>query len=155
MILTEQGKPVETKADCTVDVSISAYIPESYITSERTRIDVYKKIAAIENERDFDDLGDELEDRFGKPPVSVQNLMRISLVRNMARNLGVTDIRQKSRNVVFFFSAVPDGAVEKLVKRYGADVMYTPSDKPHVTLRMSEGVPVIDRMEEFLKALSE
>lgn len=153
VILTEQGKPEKEKTDCSVDISISAYIPENYITSERTRIDIYKKIAAVENESDFEDTLDELCDRFSPPPESVINLMRISLIRNLARGLCISDIKQKTRNLVFFFVDISPETVNALSVLYGGDMMFTAGEKPYITLRPREGFPVIDRMEEFLKNL--
>lgn len=153
VILTEQGKPEKQKTDCSVDISVSAYIPENYITSERTRIDIYKKIAAIESERDFEDTADELSDRFSPPPESVVNLMRISLIRNLARNLSITDIKQKTYNLVFFFTDISQETVSGLYGIYGPKIMFTAGEKPYVTLRPEENMPVIDRMENFLKNL--
>ncbi len=152
VILTEQGKAPEEKSECTVDITVSAYIPKTYITSERQRIDVYKKIAAITSSESFADMRDELCDRFKAPPDSVINLMRISLIRNMARRLGVSDIKQRVDNIVFYFNSISDGALEKLMRKYGAGIMYTPAEKPYITLR-PDGNPPIDRMEEFLKII--
>ncbi len=153
VILEEQGKPEKKKTDCSVDVSINAYIPESYITSERTRIDIYKKIAAIDDNDSFKDTMDELSDRFSPPPESVVNLMRISLVRNMARGLGVTDIKQKSRNLVFFFDNLDSQTVYSLHCIYGKDLMYTPGQRPYITLRTGQQLQVIELMEDFLNNL--
>jgi len=156
VILTEQGESVQPKPDCTIDVSINAYIPETYITSERTRIDIYKKIAAINSKQRYNDVEDELEDRFSKPPQSVINLMRISLVRNMARSLNIRDIKQKADNLVFFFTALSDETVFNLTKIYKNRLLYTTGDKPYITLKPNDNPqPVIERMEEFLQTLSE
>ena len=153
VILSEQGIQEKKKTDCAVDVSISAYIPENYITSERTRIDIYKKIAAVEDEGDFEDTLDELSDRFSPPPESVINLMRISLIRNLARGLGVTEVRQKTHNLVFFFEQLSPDAVNSLSEIYKGEMLFTAGEKPYITLRPRDGVPVIDRMEQFLKNL--
>ena len=153
VILEEQGKPEKKKTDCSVDVSINAYIPESYITSERTRIDIYKKIAAIDDNDSFNDTLDELSDRFSKPPQSVVNLMRISLVRNMARGLGVTDIKQKAHNLVFFFEQLDSQTVYSLHCIYGNKLMYTTGQKPYITLKTDDNTTVIETMEKFLAEL--
>ena len=136
-----------------MDISVSAYIPEDYITSERTRIDIYKKIAAVEDGGDYEDTLDELSDRFSPPPQSVINLMRISLIRNLARGMGVTEIRQKTHNLVFFFEQLPPDAVNSLSEIYRGELLFTSGEKPYITLRSRDGAAVIDRMEEFLKDL--
>ena len=152
VILTEQGlEPIE-KSDCTVDIAISAYIPKSYISSERQRIDVYKKIAAISSRESFTDMADELADRFKAPPECVTNLMRISLIRNMARSKYISDIKQRIDNIVFYFSRLEPEAVERAYAVFGSQMMFTPGDRPYITLRPDATSP-IDRMERFLEAL--
>ncbi|MBQ8606287.1 MAG: transcription-repair coupling factor [Clostridia bacterium] len=153
VILTEQGLAPESKTDCTVDISINAFIPENYISSERTRIDMYKRIAAITSKADFDDALEELTDRFTSPPESVVNLMRISLIRNMARGLGITDIKQKGANLVFFFKEISVQRVKELISAYRGYLLYTTGDKPYLTLLSKDETPKIDRLEEFLTKL--
>ena len=70
-ILEEKGESPVKKTECTVDMSISAYIPESYIKSPVQRIDVYKKISLVENVEDTVDIVDELLDRYGELPKPV------------------------------------------------------------------------------------
>lgn len=61
-------KPEVQNTECLVDIRIGAHIPEDYIESLPQRIDIYKKIASVENEKDASDIIDELIDRFGTPP---------------------------------------------------------------------------------------
>ena len=153
VILREQGKQPETKADCTIDISISAYIPESYITSERLRIDIYKKIAAIENEDDYADVIDELTDRFSPPPKPVKNLMKISLIRNLARGLSIYDIKQKAYNIVFYLSNTDEAVSKLLLQKYKSQLLYSYSDKPYYTLRLNEKESVCEQMLNFLQSM--
>ena len=53
------------KSECLIDVTVDAYIPESYIPDAAGRIEAYKRIAAIETQADADDVLDELDDRYG------------------------------------------------------------------------------------------
>lgn len=94
----ERLKGVETHADfqTTVDLDTDAYIPPSYIVNEVQKLDIYKRIAAIENEEQAEDMRDELKDRFGKVPDSARNLIRISLIRTLAHRLYVTELRGKA-----------------------------------------------------------
>ncbi len=153
VILTEQGKQPREETDCSIDISVSAYIPKEYISSERTRIDMYKKIAAIEDADDFDDMLEELCDRFSPPPECVKNLMRISLIRNMARKLNISDVKQKTHNLVFFFTDISPQTVENLSAIYGPLMLFTAGDKPYITLKEEVDTPLIERMERFLNNL--
>ncbi|HQC36623.1 MAG TPA: helicase-related protein, partial [Bacillota bacterium] len=73
-ILEEKGAVVEEKKECTVNIKVSAYIPDKYIQNSNQRIDAYKKISGIENEDDLLDITDELLDRWGDLPSEVSNL---------------------------------------------------------------------------------
>ena len=67
-----RGEPIQETAECTVDIQIDAHIPESYMESLSQRLDMYRKIAGVRNQEDEMDLLDELIDRYGEPPKSVQ-----------------------------------------------------------------------------------
>ena len=68
------------KSDCLIDVTVDAYIPESYIPDAAGRIEAYKRIAAIETQGDADDVLEELDDRYGEPPPAARGLVDISPV---------------------------------------------------------------------------
>ena len=72
---------------------MDAFIPSEYIVNEEQKLEIYKRIAGIENEGDRDDMRDELRDRFGELPESVDNLIRISLVREKAHALYILEIK--------------------------------------------------------------
>ncbi|HBL84070.1 MAG: transcription-repair coupling factor [Clostridiales bacterium GWF2_38_85] len=102
-VLEEKGETIPEKRNAQIDIAVDAYIPEKYIFSPQIRIDIYKKIASIENENDSEDLRNELIDRFGKIPKSVSNLIDISQIRNTAINLKFTSIEQTG-NKIFLYS---------------------------------------------------
>ncbi|MBD5481365.1 MAG: transcription-repair coupling factor [Lachnospiraceae bacterium] len=88
-----KGEGERADFQTTVDLDVDAYIPPSYIVNEIQKLDIYKRIAAIENEEQAEDMRDELRDRFGKVPKSAQNLMRISLIRTSAHRLYATELK--------------------------------------------------------------
>jgi transcription-repair coupling factor (superfamily II helicase) len=92
-VLEAKGQPVqaaefETQVECNID----AYIPNSYITDEAQKLDVYKRISAIESEEDYMDMQDELIDRFGNLPVQVENLLKIARLKADAHRCFVTEV---------------------------------------------------------------
>ena len=88
-IAAARGEPPEPdKSDCLVDIAADAFLPESYVPDAAGRIEAYKRIAAIETAEDAEDVLDELIDRYGDPPKSVQSLVDVSLVRVTARARG-------------------------------------------------------------------
>ncbi|HOC35230.1 MAG TPA: transcription-repair coupling factor, partial [Ruminococcus flavefaciens] len=91
-IAEEKGEIPEKIPECLVDIQIDAHIPETYISSLNQRIDMYRKIMLVNEDNDKTDLIDELIDRYGEPPKSVLGLIEVSLLRNKAAHLGITEI---------------------------------------------------------------
>lgn len=87
--------------DTSIDLDIDAYIPAKYIRSESQKLDIYKRIAGIESEEEYDDMLEELMDRFGEPPRSVQNLLAIANLKALAHESYVTEIAQKGDSIRF------------------------------------------------------
>ncbi|RVX44781.1 transcription-repair coupling factor [Nonomuraea polychroma] len=96
------GKEVhEEVQDVKVELPINAHIPHDYVTSERLRLEAYKRIAAIAGESDIDEVREELTDRYGKPPVEVENLLAVAKFRIKARRAGLTDVTLQGQNIKF------------------------------------------------------
>ncbi|MDW8801673.1 transcription-repair coupling factor [Clostridium sp. A1-XYC3] len=122
-------EPVET----TVELKVDAYIPSEYIKDEVQKIEVYKKIAAIDSYEDMMDIKEEIEDRFSTIPASVSNLMNISYIRSMGKRLGIEEIKERKDEVIFQFESQGriDGNVMKgLLKDFSRKITLKMSDKP-------------------------
>ncbi|MBQ7095273.1 MAG: transcription-repair coupling factor [Clostridia bacterium] len=154
-VLEEQGAQAPPENDCAIDVAVSAYIPKTYITSEQTRIDFYKKIAALQSESDYMDMTDELCDRFSDPPEPILNLMKIALLRAAAKKAGITDIKQKQDAVLFFTEEIPPLMLSELVHRMKGRLLFSLGAKPYFTLRISQKEQTLSEMNVFLKHLNE
>ena len=95
-----KGEIVEEELDVEVDLPVNAYIPNEYIEDEIIKIEMYKKIASIENEEDLNDIKDELEDRFSDIPKSVNALMSIAYIKTLCKKLGIEKIRMIKDEVI-------------------------------------------------------
>ncbi|MFF0867259.1 transcription-repair coupling factor [Nonomuraea sp. NPDC003560] len=91
----------EEQQDVKVELPINAHIPHDYVTSERLRLEAYKRIAAITAPIHIDEVRDELTDRYGKPPVEVENLLEVARFRIKARSAGLTDVTLQGQNIKF------------------------------------------------------
>ena len=80
-VLEERGEKPERPTECAADLSVAASIPDRYVPSPEQRMDLYRRIAAIRSEADADDVMDELIDRYGDPPRTVNNLISVALLR--------------------------------------------------------------------------
>lgn len=94
-----KGIAVEEGFETTIDMSVNAYIPDSYISNEALKLDTYKRIAAIENSEEYDDMLEELLDRFGEPPRAVQNLLAVASLKALAHRTWITEIKQMEDTV--------------------------------------------------------
>ncbi len=92
-----------------VDLDVDAFIPPEYIVNEVQKLDIYKRIAGIENKSECDDMREELLDRFGETPAAVENLLRIALIRVSAHKLYMTELKGRSGEIRFMLK--PDAAI--------------------------------------------
>ena len=97
-----KGEPVKEERTVRVGLSVDAFLPESYIINEEQKLEIYKKIAAIESTEDYDDVREELKDRFGDIPAPAGNLLRIALIRSVAARIGITEIAGTPGTIRFY-----------------------------------------------------
>ncbi|MCC5911233.1 MAG: transcription-repair coupling factor [Clostridiaceae bacterium] len=113
-----KGEKVEKYEDTMMELNVDAYISEKYISNQSHKIEIYKKIASIRNQEDLYAIEDEIEDRFGDIPMSVRNLLMISYMKALAKNLKVQSISQKGKVIRIQFKDA-----NTLRPEYLADVM--------------------------------
>lgn len=112
-----KGENVEEQDfETSIDISIDAYIPATYIHSEFQKLDMYKRIAGIETTEEYMDMQEELEDRFGTIPAATQNLLRVALLRAEAHRAGITQLSQKTGGIRIYLRPGANIASEKALK---------------------------------------
>ena len=94
-----KGVVVEEKFDTSIDINTSAFIPPVYVSNELQKLDIYKRIAGIETEEEAEEMLEELIDRFGEPPKSVQNLLTIARLKFFAHSLYIKEVAQKGNEL--------------------------------------------------------
>ncbi len=116
-----KGEHTQEQFETTLELNVDAFIPPSYIPNEFQKLDIYKRIAVIENREDEDEMVEELIDRFGEPPKSVENLLEISRLRAKANACYYTEIKESNDKIkfVFYFQAKVNPAnITQMTKRY-------------------------------------
>ena len=103
-----------------------AYLAKSYVRDTAQRMEMYKKIARIEEEDDFSDVIDELCDRFGDPPRAAMMLCRIALLRGMGMRAGITKIDEREKEVLFSLGSPDFAAIQSLGSRYPGMIRMLP-----------------------------
>ncbi len=140
-----------------IDLDVDAFIPPTYIVNEVQKLDIYKRIAGIENGKERDDMKDELLDRFGEIPKSVDNLLRIALIRVAAHKLYVTDIKGKNEKIAITFRPDADldpARVPELLRKYGRDLAFTAYGKPFLTCKYKK-TGLVEKDAELLLCKTE
>jgi len=96
-----------------INLDVSSYIPENYISNEELKYDIYKKLSYVKSKADYDELEDELLDRFGEIPDGVYNLMALAMIKHLGRSLGMTEIRDRGNSVLFTFDGSREVPIPK------------------------------------------
>ena len=136
-IAEEKGEALpHNPENCLVDVAIDAYIPEKYIESLTLRIEAYRHIASIQNKEDSIDVIDELIDRYGDPPKSVIGLINVSLLRNTASSLGITEISQRNDNILFYIKHPNMEQIKNLSANFKGRVLFNSTQKPYISVKL-------------------
>ncbi len=155
-VKTKKGISVIEDFNTLVDLDVDAYIPPEYIVNEVQKLDIYKRIAGIENERECDDMREELLDRFGQIPKSVGNLLRIALIRSHAHRLYMPEVKGKNERISFTLRPDAPIRVENipfLISDYGGRLRFDPKGDPTFYLHYRK-CGMIEKDEETLLMLT-
>lgn len=134
-----QGKKPEKEfVDCAIDIPISAHIPEKYISNISQRLEIYRKIAALENEEDKIDLIDELIDRFGEPAKSVIGLMDVAILRSKAAKLGFNEIIADGVALKFYPAKLEIEKMADIVDKLKGRASLNVGEKPYLSVKVQK-----------------
>jgi transcription-repair coupling factor (superfamily II helicase) len=129
-----KGEMEEDVYTTTMDLNIDAYIPEAYIPNEYQKLDIYKRIASIENEEEMDDMIEELIDRFGDIPRKVQQLLNVAGLKALAHSAYVTAVEQKGDSYQFMMyekAKVQPQKIPGLLKAYNGSLLFKAETPPY------------------------
>lgn len=137
-ISSAKGEKPQEENDVSIDIEINAYLPESYIASPNQRIDMYKKIAAIENEDDKFQIEDELIDRYGDIPKAVQNIIEVAALKITAKEAGITEITQHGTSLTLRFAdgRLTPEIIMALDKAYPMRIKVMSQTEPAVNVKL-------------------
>lgn len=130
-----QGIKTEEERDVTIDINIDAYLPETYIKNHNQRIEMYKRIAAVETQDDKFEIEDELVDRFGDIPKSVQNIIEVAALKAPAKTSGIYEVLQSGNNILLKFDEeyVDAGLVMGLDEIFRGRIKLLSGEKPIIS----------------------
>ena len=143
---------VSREAECLIDLPITAHIPDKYIASNAQRLDVYRRIADIRTVEDSLDVYDELIDRFGEPPEAVQGLIDVALLRNMAANIGIYEVKQQQETLLLYQRKLNMEVGSRMSSALKGRVMISAGAKPYFAVRIPKNLTSLDVLREALEA---
>ncbi len=150
----EKGEGVAAEFSTSVDADLDAFIPDTYMTNESMKLDMYKRIASVESNEEAEDIVDEMTDRFGKVPEPVRNLIRISLLRVLAHKVFVEDLSAQEKIIKFTFfkkASLDPGMLPELLMKYEGRLTFRNGERPSLIFnREKDTMDVIDRAREIL-----
>ena len=154
-VLEERGELPPEEPECVINVNLDAYLPEDYVRYPSQRMALYKRIALIRNKADFEDMVDELADRYGDLPRAAYNLLMIALIRAEAIACGIKSIREENHTVIFL-SDHPDidawSDISALVK---GRLRFVLSGEPSIRLNLRESEDMLGIIHKiFVKYLA-
>lgn len=129
------------RVETSIEIDVPAYIPATYVSDELLKLQMYKKIAAIRDSGDKEEIIDELIDRFGEIPQETLNLVDVSHIRAMAEALGISRIYEESQRVVFEFfenSKLTPKRISGLLEEYGMGLLIHAGTKPFIKYSFSK-----------------
>lgn len=131
----------EDTFDTSVDMDIDAFIPATYIKSEFQKLDVYKRIAEIQNEEELLDMQEELLDRFGDMPTSVNNLLNIALIKGMCHSVYVTNLTYRNEEiklVMYNKARLKVGEIPLFIEKHKPYLKLVPESNPYFLYQMKK-----------------
>jgi len=137
-----KGEITFGKKEITIDINVNAYIPDNFIQNEMQKIEIYKKIASVSCLEDMYEIEEEIEDRYGNIPDTVDNLLHIALMKSHANIVGIRSIIQKGTNVIIDFYEDANFDMEKLleiIKKHSRNLSYTNIKKAYLTYKIEKG----------------
>ena len=143
-------EPIET----TIELKVDAFISSEYISDEIQKIEVYKKIASIEQYEDYEYIKEELNDRFSNIPEEVINLMDIAYIKSLARQIDIEEIKQEDRYIILKFAQNTENCKKvfnKIFINYKDKAMLQFGEKPSILLKGYEpGNKILDDLKDLL-----
>ncbi|MCH3973278.1 MAG: transcription-repair coupling factor [Oscillospiraceae bacterium] len=151
-IAAEKGEAPPQGEECLMDLQLQAHIPESYIPDSSGRLEMYRRIADIRSNEDAMDVTDELIDRYGDPPESVEGLVQIALLRNMAGMCGVTEIKEQQRQLQLYQKQLNMQWIAALSAQYPGRVLVNAGARPYIAVHLQPGEDTLTLLKNILQS---
>ena len=159
-VLEEKGIERQEDFETTIDMSIDAFIPERYIPNEIQKLDIYKRIAGIESNEEYEDMLEELMDRFGEPVKSVQNLLAIAKMKAIAHKAYVIEVKQRGDEIRILLherARLNPAKIPELLQRHQGELTFRIETNSYFLYRPAKrkgkDIPFMQYTEQLLEEI--
>ncbi|KYH34363.1 transcription-repair-coupling factor [Clostridium tepidiprofundi DSM 19306] len=157
-IKTLKGEIVNEPVETTIELKVDAYIPDNYLKDETQKIEIYKKIAAINSYEEMMDIQEEIEDRFSDIPYPVNNLIYIAYIKSIARDLGVLEIKEINNEILIKYDSkerITKKIIDFILDKYNRKIVFKFDDNPVLVykFKLSEKENLIQDLKKLFESL--
>lgn len=156
-ISIKKGNKPKEDFETKIDINVDAFVPPTYITNESLKMDIYKRIASIETQEEYEDMQNELTDRFGEIPTQVDNLMQIVLIKHAAHENFITEIKGDKREITMYMWPEAKIDVERipiLVREYRGKLKFVADENCFIYYPEDKSRDLIDIVRDVVEDLS-
>ncbi|SKA95416.1 transcription-repair coupling factor [Caloramator quimbayensis] len=153
-----KGDAEEEYIEPSIEITTNAYIPDNFIGDEMIKIETYKKIASIENMEDKIEVEEEIIDRFGDIPPSVENLINIAYIKSLSKKLKITNIKQVERDIYIHFkdaSFISIDVLRDVNLKMDRALSYGSTTQPIIKLKIKNISQNVNLIKKFLELISD
>ena len=159
-VLEQKGESKREDFDTSIEIPIDAYIPSNYVKNEMTKLELYKRISAVWSREDYEDMLDELVDRFGEPPVEVLNLLTIAMVKAKAHAAFISSIVYKNGKVLITMAEgvqIKMELIEDLITKYMNNIRIVTGANPgfEVDIEKKSNKNFVDELDKIVDDIDE
>ena len=151
------GAPIQEKEETTVELSVDAYLPDSYVEDEITRLAMYKGIAGIRTKDDMEEVMDECVDRFGDLPQAAHNLIQVALLKALCQAVDILKITEEGQRVVYHFrdaANLKPSLIAALSQAYGMNFTVNVGAKPFLRQNVSKSSRKMEEVIGFAELIN-
>ena len=135
----------EISHECKLEIPVDAHLPETYVDSERLRLDIYRRLADVKDPLEIKPIEEELIDRFGPMPEVVIALIQVAILRASARKLGIKEMIQQGKNLKISPIKLPESKLLKMQRLYPGSMYKSGTNVALVALPAQEWSPLGDK----------
>ncbi len=148
----------EEDLEVMLDIKVNAYISGDYISDEKLKLDMYKRIAEIKSEEDVSDVADELIDRFGDIPAETEALMSVALIKAKCQTAGIRRVASDGNKILFEFvpeqNSLNPGVLLRLSEKYGMKLIINMSKRPFIKMPVEKPRELLTEIIHFLSVFA-